>query len=47
MLTFCIVRLSQYFFAFSSDPDTHDVYIGGTSRCGSGPLCTHNKSPLV
>jgi len=26
------VRLSQYFFAFSSDPDTHDVYIGGTSR---------------
>jgi len=22
----------EYFFAFSSDPDTHDVYIGGTSR---------------
>ena len=22
----------EYFFAFASDPDTQDVYIGGTSR---------------
>ena len=23
---------AQYFFAMSSDPETHEIYIGGTSR---------------